>query len=194
MKQKRMKVSLLSMTLVVALLGLSMNAFGQRGGMMKRDFPRKANPQQVGIEMLKKQLTEEQFNQITELRDQHLADMKTIRLQLAEKQAHLRTLLGAEQHDSKAIDRTIDQIGALKTQMMKQGVAHREAVAKILTPEQQKLIRSHFYGRGMGMGISGQQGMRPMKPMGQFGQGRGGQRFYQRQGRGGRRFGGGWNR
>ena len=87
--------------------------------------------------------------QKTEMKKIHLAQMdatKEIRNQIMEKKAHLRTLQTADKANIKAINATIDEISALKTQMAKKQAAMHQKIRSLLTPEQ----RTMFDNRPMG--------------------------------------------
>ena len=81
-------------------------------------------------------LTEEQKEQIQNLRTEHMKTVLPLKNQLAEMQARLQTLSTAENADMSQIDRTIEEMGELRTLMMKEGAAHRQTIRKLLTDEQ----------------------------------------------------------
>jgi Spy/CpxP family protein refolding chaperone len=81
-------------------------------------------------------LTEAQQKKIDELRTLHQKNMLQHRNQLAEKNARLQTLRTAEKADMTAINKTIDEIGTLKTQMMKERENHIQQIRGQLTDSQ----------------------------------------------------------
>jgi len=92
-------------------------------------------------------LTNEQQTKMKNLRGEHMKATQLLKAQHAEKAAHLKTLTLAEKPDIKAIDKTIDEMMAIKGEMLKRGVSFKQAVKEILTPEQLK----EFQGRMMNM-------------------------------------------
>ena len=104
-------------------------------------------------------LTDEQDAKITELRTKHLQEVTPLRNQLNEKRARLRTLQSDSNPDLNAINKTIDEMGELRTQIQKKGAAHRAEVASQLTDEQKVLFNSRKSGRmGRGNGTMGRGG------------------------------------
>ncbi len=98
-------------------------------------------------------LTDEQSKQIADLRTDHLKKMTGLRNQLFEKQAHLRTLNTADTPDMKAINATVDEIGSLKTDMMKEREAHLQKIRGLLTADQRAVFdSSHMQGKRFGKG------------------------------------------
>lgn len=93
---------------------------------------------------------------------------------MAEKRAHLNVLRTADKVDMNAINKSIDEMGANRTKMMKKREAHRQAIREILTDDQKVYFDSRR-GRGS-RGGNGQNGM-GRDGQGRNGQGRGYQRF-----------------
>ena len=81
-------------------------------------------------------LTEAQIKKIDELKIVHQKNMLNINNQLEEKNARLQTLRTADKADMNAINKTIDEIGALKIQMMKERENHLQQVRAQLTENQ----------------------------------------------------------
>ena len=100
-------------------------------------------------------LTEEQQNKIDDLRTDHQKSMLQYRNQMQEKRAKLNTLRTAEKTDMTAIDKTIDEIGTLQTQMMKERETHHQKVRGLLTDKQKV-----FFDTRPGRGFKGEYGMR----------------------------------
>ena len=93
-------------------------------------------------------LTEEQEEQIQNLRTEHMKTVLPLRNQLAEIQARLHTLSTAENADMNQINRTIDEMGEIRTRMMKEGAAHKQDIRKMLTDEQRVAFDSRPAPRG----------------------------------------------
>ena len=91
-------------------------------------------------------LTEDQEEQMQTLRTDHLKAILPMRNELAEMNARLQTLSTADNADMSQINGLIEEMGALKMQMMKAGVAHRQEIRKLLTDEQRVVFDSHRPG------------------------------------------------
>ncbi len=93
--------------------------------------------------------------QKAEMKKIHLAQMdatKDIRNQIMEKKAHLHTLQTADKANMKAINATIDEISALKTQIAKKRAATHQKVRALLTPEQRTMFDNRPMGKKGGPG------------------------------------------
>jgi hypothetical protein len=73
-----------------------------------------------------------------------------ITAQLEVKAAEIRQLVLADKPDEKAIDKKIDEIGALKLQIAKKRMANRLAVRALLTPEQRAGFDRQMLRGGIG--------------------------------------------
>lgn len=90
-------------------------------------------------------LTKEQQAKMKDLRGEHQKATQLLRAQHAEKAAHLKTLTLADNPDTKAINKTIDEMMALSGDILKRAISFRQAVKGILTPEQLKEFQAHFF-------------------------------------------------
>ena len=106
-------------------------------------------------------LNDDQQKQMNELRSQFQEETRKINNLINEKQAHLKTLTETDNRDMKDLDKTVADLTGLKADQIKKGIAHRDAVKKILTPEQMKIwdIQAHRRMDASGQGF-GQRGMR----------------------------------
>lgn len=112
-------------------------------------------------------LTEEQSKKIDALKTTHLKEMMPLKNQMDEKKAQLKTLTTGDKVDMATVNKKIDEIGALKTDMMKKREAHRQEVRKILNDEQRLMFDMHHgkmgrghgkgHGNGHGKGMGGKQ-------------------------------------
>lgn len=111
------------------------------------------------IEKIK--LTDDQQKQMTELRAQFREETMKINNLINEKKAHLKTLIDTDNRDMKDLEKTVDEMTNLKGDLIKKGIAHRDAVKKILTPEQM-IIWEHRVKRHMDKSAQGprNRGMR----------------------------------
>ena len=87
-------------------------------------------------------LTQEQKTQIEAIRDEFKEENQTTKSALREKREELRQLTSAESVNTQAIDSLIDEIGALKTSMMKSKTNMDLEVRSLLTEEQREYFDS----------------------------------------------------
>jgi Spy/CpxP family protein refolding chaperone len=92
-------------------------------------------------------LTEEQQEQIQSIMLDIREQMLPIQNQMREKRARLRTLSTGTEVDAKAAESVIEEIGDLRTQMMKERFASRQEIRTLLTDEQKVWFdsRSHRF-------------------------------------------------
>ena len=96
-------------------------------------------------------LTEEQSEQIENLRIEHLKVVKPIKNQLAEKKVQLKSLSTADKVEMSKINAKIEEVGALKTQLMKEKANHHQSIRKVLT-EKQRVIFDNVPHKRQGHG------------------------------------------
>lgn len=133
---KRLLSKSLLVLMVSALLTTSINiAYAQRGNRPMRDSAR--------FERGIPNLTAEQKTKIQALRVKHQKEVTPLKNELAEKKAHLKSLQSVEKPDINAINKTIDEMSALQTKIMKTNASHRIEVASNLTDEQKVFFNSH---------------------------------------------------
>ncbi len=89
-------------------------------------------------------LTEKQKEQIKQLRTEHLKAMLPLKNQLMEKRARLHTISTSENVNMKEINNMIEEIGAIKTRLMKERAAHRQEIRTLLTQEQRLMFDMHL--------------------------------------------------
>jgi len=134
-----------STVLVLLLLGFTSVSNAQRGAMQGR-----AGIQQGDMRI--PDLTDEQREQIQQLRLEHREAVLPLQNELREKQARLQTLTTGEETDLAAANQVIEEIGALRTEMMKTRLEHRMSVRNLLTEEQRIVFDT---ARGPGRGFRG---------------------------------------
>jgi Spy/CpxP family protein refolding chaperone len=93
-------------------------------------------------------LSEEQKEQIKEFRLAAEKSALPLKNQVGEKEARLKTLTTAEVYDAKSTDKVIEEIGKLRTDLLKLKVATEQKVKGILTDEQLAFVNSHGPGKG----------------------------------------------
>ena len=124
-------------------------------------------------------LTDEQSSRLRQIvLDTEKNSIKT-RADMQVRRIELRELMRADNPDRDAVMKKLDEISALRSQMMKQHVEAFLSAKSVLTPEQQKKIRTFIENRrasgfrtGSGFGRQGaRQGMRRYGPRGPAGPG-----------------------
>jgi len=88
-------------------------------------------------------MSDDQLKKIDAIATTHLKEILDIRNQLGEKQAHLRTLESATNANINEINKSIEEIGALKITIQKKGAAVKQSIRTILTEEQRVLFDMH---------------------------------------------------
>jgi Spy/CpxP family protein refolding chaperone len=81
-------------------------------------------------------LTDEQSEQLTQLRTDHYNAMKPLRAKMDEIRARERTLMAEKSVDLKEVEKVIDQQTELSNEMRKLQVKHQLAMKAVLTDEQ----------------------------------------------------------
>lgn len=102
-------------------------------------------------------LTQDQKDKIETLKTAQQKSMLTFKNQLDVKNAQLEVLMTADKPDQTAIDKMIEETGALKISMQKKRAEHRLAVRNILTDKQCVEFDAE-HGRGQGKGNCGKNG------------------------------------
>lgn len=81
-------------------------------------------------------LTETQEAELKSLKMAHEKEILPLHNELNELEARMRTLTTSEEKKSQELGRVIDNIGDIKTELMKKRVFHIEEMKEILTEEQ----------------------------------------------------------
>ena len=95
-------------------------------------------------------LTDDQKVKMKELKVKTQRESLPLTNALREKEARLKTLTSTEGTSEKDVNKVIDEIGALKTKMMKVKVASRSEMKKFLSEEQRLFLDSHHSMRRKG--------------------------------------------
>jgi Spy/CpxP family protein refolding chaperone len=142
MKWNIKTIVLLSVTLLMAT---GIDALAQRG----RGFDRGRGAGQACLNI--PGLTDDQRDQMSELRTAHLREMQTFRGQIDINRAQYRALINEENASMTAINANIDERSALRNQMEKKQAEHHQAVRRLLTEEQRVYFDAFPRGARMGM-------------------------------------------
>ncbi len=134
--------------LIAVSIILSSSAFAQQRGMQPGEMGKPGTHDKEHAEHMPMipDLTEKQKEQIKQVRTEHLKAMLPLKNQLMEKRARLHTVSTSENVNMKEINDIIEEIGAIKTQMMKERAAHRQEVRSLLTEEQRVIFDAHKPG------------------------------------------------
>lgn len=139
-----------STTILLLMLGFSSNVYAQQRSAMQ-DRQRPQMTQQEPFLRLP-DLTDGQREQIRQLRLENREALIPLQNQLLEKQARLRTLTTGSEIDMDAANRVIEEVGALRIDIMKRRLEHRMSIRELLTGEQRVVFDSR---RARGMGTHG---------------------------------------
>lgn len=133
------------MMLLAASLIVTGSAFAQQGKMHSESVEKQCmSGMGHGKHMsMIPDMTEQQKEQMEQLRTEHLKVMLPLKNQLQEKMARLRTLSTAEKVNMNDINKKIDEIGELKIKLMKERATHRQDIRKLLTEEQRVMFDMH---------------------------------------------------
>ncbi len=101
------------------------------------------NKKNGGMFMNIPDLTDAQKEKIKEMKTAHMKDMQPLKNDLREKNAHLQTLQTAENPNMEAINKQIDDIYVVKTQMAKKHASFRQKIRNILTDDQRVWFDNH---------------------------------------------------
>jgi Spy/CpxP family protein refolding chaperone len=95
-------------------------------------------------------LTDAQKKQIQDIRQEMEKASIPLKAQVELKHAELKTLLVAEKPDKTAIDKKIEEIGAIRVQLQKKWIGSGIEISALLTPEQRAKFDEHIlqFGRG----------------------------------------------
>lgn len=165
MKITRMKTGMILVVLVMMLSQLSAQGYGGKRGLRGRENPfcLAQDSLKPGLNCRIPDLTPEQDKEIRKLNTAFHKEAMQIKNQIAEKKARLQTLRTADKADMAAIDKTIDELAALKTQLMKKKERRRQEIRALLNDEQRlffdskagKMGKKGKAGRGHGRGNGG---------------------------------------
>lgn len=141
-------LSLLLLTAFVSTFAFSQNPpVRPRGDMMGPRLMERLN------------LSDDQKNQIEKLRTDFQKQQIAQRAKVQTAAVELRQLLRAENPDKAAIEKKIQEVAQLRAQLQTARVNHMLNVRKVLTPEQQKMVREAVKERARGWFMERRQRM-----------------------------------
>ncbi len=130
--------------MLVSMMFLSANTFAQPGKGDCKGHKGK------GIENAIPDLTDQQKSDIQKIRIKYDKKVLPITNELRESRAHLKTLQTAENPDKAAIDKQIEKIGKLRTDMIKLREEQRQEVRALLTDDQKVVFDTKMARHGKG--------------------------------------------
>lgn len=133
----------------------------QRGnkGLYKKEWTQGQKGEGRIFQMLN--LSDEQKEQIKEIRLNGQKEALPIRNAIGEKQARLRTLRTADNYDADAVESVIEEISDLRNAQMLMRERHRQQVRELLTEDQRVIFDSaprKRHGMKANKGRSGRMG------------------------------------
>lgn len=91
-------------------------------------------------------LTTDQITAIHKLRIEHQKEMLPIRTKLHAQRLELQALM-LQEPNQKQLDNKIEQIGEIRTELMKKRMAHRLKIRDLLTDEQKAIFDTQGFGK-----------------------------------------------
>jgi Spy/CpxP family protein refolding chaperone len=153
-----MKKLMIVMTALLLVTAFVMPADAMRGGGKGQGYGFCNGNDLSGVPGLN--LTAEQKTKISDLRTACLKDIKPIQDKMHSKAGDLRLLWLEKTPDEAKIRATEKEVRALRDQMQDKGSDYRWAAYKVLTPEQQALLKENkAAGRCFGPGAGSGKGM-----------------------------------
>ncbi len=129
------------MTTILLVAGIVMSASllaqPRNGRGYGPGFDREPGERFNRLERIIPDLTEEQKDEIRDLRTAHMKELLPLRNQMGEIRARQRTLMSEVPVDQKAVEKLIDEKTAMMNTMMKTRTDHKVAIRNVLTEEQQ---------------------------------------------------------
>jgi Spy/CpxP family protein refolding chaperone len=141
---------------LAVMMGLATGLVAQPNGKRDERPARGANHE---MQMNKKEghqnalnLTDAQKESFKKSRLALEKQLQPVRNELGEAEARQRTLTTTDKPDMDAVNKNIDKIGSLKTQMAKMQAKHRIEMRAQLTDEQRLMFDRFDHGRSTGQG------------------------------------------
>lgn len=147
-----------TLSLVLLTMFASAIAFSQ-------EPPKRPRGEMMGQRLMERlNLSDDQKNHIEKLRTDFQKQQIGQRAKVQTAAVELRQLLRAENPDKAAIEKKINEVSQLRAQLQTARVHHMLNVRKVLTPEQQKMVREAVKGRVKGRLMERRQRMRELGP------------------------------
>lgn len=162
MRKNPMKTRIQSFTIFVLLVAFStsLNAQTQNNRADRPGFDRQERMQkmqnQPGAQHMRLMavldLDEDQKKAIKTIHLNGQKDMLVIRTSVQQKQAELRTLSVGDNYDEAKVSKLADELGELRSDMLKKKAAHQQQIKQILNEEQRIKFDNFHFNRSGKMG------------------------------------------
>ncbi|MGM0498474.1 MAG: Spy/CpxP family protein refolding chaperone [Bacteroidota bacterium] len=129
----------------------TISSFAQRGQSQKGQGMKKNMQMHQNCFSNIPDLTEEQENQIEEIKISHMKEMKEYYNKLNEKRARLRTLQTKDNPDMDEINSEIEEMEEIRTEKHKARAKHHQEVRSLLNEEQKVYFDKHKMKMNKGM-------------------------------------------
>jgi Spy/CpxP family protein refolding chaperone len=160
MKAKQFKTMMIAMITAIFLTG-SLTSVAQQGHGQKP--PKNAKIEKCELDFML-DLTDEQKAKIKESKTKHLKAVKPLKNKLGIYEAELKALATADKADMNAINKKIDEISSVKTDIQKSKMVHIQEIRSLLTDDQRIIFDTHFPHKGHRKGHGPHHG--PKEPHG----------------------------
>lgn len=156
---KKLKMQTIGMLFIAILVGNSTNTFAQCGNGNWGYANGQENGQGYYCNNIPN-LTTDQQNKIGKLATACLNEIQSLRNELLEKKAHLQTLRTTDKVDLVSINKTIDEISVIQTNMNKKREQYFQEVRGLLTNDQKAVFDTNGNGccNGNGNGRTARNG------------------------------------
>ena len=124
---------------IIIVLGISLSVTAQP--QQRRQMPNRSHMAQSGFQHLN--LTEEQKDQIKQIRQAHLKDVQSYKDEVKINRAKVNALLHKDDPDMKQIVNLVEANGKLLTQIQIKSIEQKIAVRSLLTDEQKTIFDAH---------------------------------------------------
>ncbi len=143
MKQRNFLIGMLAMILALSIAP---------GVMAKNKGSKKNKGKSKQMEMLRElELTDKQKEEIRDLTKKSFVEIGKLRLKEKRLRKELELLVTADKWNETQVNSKIDQLTAIKGQMMKKKIKFSREIRKLLTPEQQVIWDLSGAGTGKGL-------------------------------------------
>lgn len=136
---KRIDSNFKLLVAIIIVLGISLSVTAQP--QQRRQMPHRSHMYQSGFQHLN--LTEEQKDQIKQIRQAHLKDVQSFKDEVKINRAKVNALLHKDDPDMKQIVNLVEANGKLLTQIQIKSIEQKIAVRSLLTDEQKTIYDAH---------------------------------------------------
>ena len=151
MKTQNLKYSIFALALLLCAASLNVMAQNEQEDEERKEHRRNWRSHRGAADRQERifnipGLSDEQKEQIKQVRLEIQKEVLPLRNDMREKRARLNTLSTAEKADMNAINRVVEDIGDLQTEIIKKREMGRQQVRNLLNEEQRLFFDSHQRG------------------------------------------------